>query len=325
VICIVIQHDSLNDMNRTPPLKIRQGLRKEVNFGCPVPNCGTPYLTWHHFDPPWREKNHHDPNGMIALCPNHASLADGGKWTKKQIREMKERPYINTTLESEEFGYLRKQIVCRLGNLAYDVPNILEINGERVIGFERDSEGCLRLNILLRDSNNTPILIMENNDWIAYPPDLFDLVCAPQGRELQVKGIDSQTEMKIRFDDYTLEEFRNIRTDFIQQGIRLLEESARRAEESGALPSFLESYQQSIANMDPNITSSMDGFIQRMGSPETITTCSVSGTISWNDSILEITEAQVRDVQREIIISGCFISGGRTAFSFNTDGNMSIA
>ena len=39
-------------MNRTPPKKVIQTLRQEVGFGCPIPNCGNPYLEWHHFDPP---------------------------------------------------------------------------------------------------------------------------------------------------------------------------------------------------------------------------------------------------------------------------------
>jgi len=32
---------------------------------------------------------------MIALCPEHASLADGGRWTKEQIREMKLNPFVS--------------------------------------------------------------------------------------------------------------------------------------------------------------------------------------------------------------------------------------
>lgn len=61
------------NLSRTPPIEVRRQLRKEVNFGCPVDGCGIPYLTWHHFDPPWNEKEHHDPNGMLALCANHAA------------------------------------------------------------------------------------------------------------------------------------------------------------------------------------------------------------------------------------------------------------
>jgi len=46
-------------------------------------------LKWHHFDPPWREKQHFNPEGMIALCNRHTDQADGGAYTKEQLRNFK--------------------------------------------------------------------------------------------------------------------------------------------------------------------------------------------------------------------------------------------
>src|SRR5918912_315690 len=42
------QYNTLT-VNRTPPAAVRRELRREVGFGCPVPDCGNPYLYWHHF------------------------------------------------------------------------------------------------------------------------------------------------------------------------------------------------------------------------------------------------------------------------------------
>ena len=78
-------------MDRTPPMEVRKLLRREVGFGCPVLNCGNPYLSWHHFGPPWREKQHHDPNGMIALCVEHHAKADAGTYTKEQLHSYKQQ------------------------------------------------------------------------------------------------------------------------------------------------------------------------------------------------------------------------------------------
>ena len=72
-------------MNRTPPKKVIQTLRQEVGFGCPIPNCGNPYLEWHHFDPPWSIENHHRPEGMIALCTQHHKNADNYAYTNEQL------------------------------------------------------------------------------------------------------------------------------------------------------------------------------------------------------------------------------------------------
>jgi hypothetical protein len=76
-------------MDRNPPAGIRRQLAREVGFGCPVSRCGSPYLTWHHFDPPWAVRKHHDPAGMVALCRDHHPEADAGGFTVDQLREFK--------------------------------------------------------------------------------------------------------------------------------------------------------------------------------------------------------------------------------------------
>ena len=77
-------------MNRTPPPTVRRRLRQEIGFGCPFPGCGSPYLMYHHFDPPWREEQRMYPEGIIPLCAQHHALADQGTWTISQLREYKQ-------------------------------------------------------------------------------------------------------------------------------------------------------------------------------------------------------------------------------------------
>jgi hypothetical protein len=79
------------DLPRTPLANVRLALKREVGFRCPALDCGRPYLTWHHFNPPWAVEHHHRPEGMIALCVEHAAKADGGAYTKEQLEGMKSR------------------------------------------------------------------------------------------------------------------------------------------------------------------------------------------------------------------------------------------
>ncbi len=199
--------DANQELSRTPPMSVLEKLRRGVNFGCPVFGCGTPYLSWHHFDPPWRERHHHDPQGMIALCLTHASLADGNRWTTEQLREMKKNPYIKGDSISNYFEYFRRKVVCNIANLAYNAKNVLEIDGERVIGFEKDGEGYDRLNVLIRSSDNSIILKMENNFWTVFLPKLYDLRCSAQGRELEIRSRDQLTRFEMRFDELTVADF----------------------------------------------------------------------------------------------------------------------
>jgi hypothetical protein len=77
------------DISRTPPKGVRQLLRQEVGFGCPVPDCRSVLLTWHHFDPPWRLEKHHRPEGMIALCRQHHDAAEAGTFSRDELLDFK--------------------------------------------------------------------------------------------------------------------------------------------------------------------------------------------------------------------------------------------
>ncbi len=123
---------------------------------------------------------------------------------------MKKNPYIKGDSISNSYGYLRKKVVCNIGNLAYNTRNVLEIDGERVIGFETDGEGYERLNVLIRSSDNAIILEMKNNFWTIFLPKLYDLRCSAQGRELEIRSSDQLTRFEMRFDEMSLIEFQAV-------------------------------------------------------------------------------------------------------------------
>ena len=96
-------------MSRQKPDKsILEKLRNEVNFGCPVDNCGVPYLTWHHFDPPYHINAHNNPEGMIALCREHHIQADNSAFTKEQLHQLKQNGKENWKKISGKFNWMRK-------------------------------------------------------------------------------------------------------------------------------------------------------------------------------------------------------------------------
>lgn len=64
-------------------------LRKEVNSVCPARDINVPcfslFLTYHHFDPPFKNCREHNPNGIIALCATHAGRADAGDYSVEEL------------------------------------------------------------------------------------------------------------------------------------------------------------------------------------------------------------------------------------------------
>ena len=146
-------------MSRTPPKTVREELRKEVNFGCPVPDCGSPYLIYHHFDPPWKDKQRHDPKGMIALCRNHHHESDAGAWTNEQLRAFKSNPYIEESHIEGKFSWLRRDILLDAGPIIHQPHRsiertILQLGKERAIWMKRDNKGFQRLSMRIRDSRS---------------------------------------------------------------------------------------------------------------------------------------------------------------------------
>jgi hypothetical protein len=93
--------------SRDPYEWVKTALRQDVGFCCSVQDCGIPYLTWHHFDPPWRVEHHHRPEGMIALCREHADKADHGSFTDDQLRELKQEGRSRAAEVRGRFDWMR--------------------------------------------------------------------------------------------------------------------------------------------------------------------------------------------------------------------------
>jgi hypothetical protein len=244
-------------MNRTPPTEVRRFLRSEVNFGCPVGDCGVPYLTYHHFDPTWETNPHHNPTGMIALCHSHHDLADGGRWTVDQLRGMKQKPFVGLEEISGRYDYRRRDPVSWVGNLGYHSPTTLAVRGQTVIGFSENEFGFKRLNLFVPDQNGTPLLVMEDDDWIAVTANLYDLDCPAQGKELRIVSKDRETSVRLRFDDFPVEDFR---TKLRSVGY-------------------------------PSAT--LDSLIDSMGRPPIIPVWSVRGRLRWGSMVLELGDSTV--------------------------------
>ena len=192
-------------MNRTPPVEVRRELRREVGFGCPVPGCGNPYLSWHHFDPPWNVRQHQEPCGMIALCSEHHAKADSGAFTKGQLQDLKETAAQRELAVSGKFDWMRNSILAVVGgNFFFETPIIFEFKGQPAIWFNRDDNGYLLLNVKMLTSARELRVTIEDNFWLSIgSPD--DLECPPSGKLLKVK-YTNHDELKIEFVELVSEE-----------------------------------------------------------------------------------------------------------------------
>ncbi len=182
-------------MNRTPPIEVRRRLRHEVGFGCPANECGNPYLEWHHFDPPWSEREHHDPAGMVALCGEHHSKADAGTYTADQLHAFKGN---RAALASGQFEWMRNDLLVVVGgNFYHETPIAVQRGEQPLVWLNRDDDGYLLLNLHMLTAGQEPRAMMQDNFWVALGSPT-DLECTPSGKRLKVEYANDD-QLKVEF------------------------------------------------------------------------------------------------------------------------------
>lgn len=185
--------------SRTPPAPIRRLLRQEVGFGCPL--CGSPHLEYHHFDPPFAQKAHHTPEGMLALCATCHDEADAGAFSLEKLRALKTSKRTNV---SSSFSWRRKHTVFSCaGTYAYKCNSMLQVHGIDIIYFEKDEDGFDTLSLNLYDCCMNKILEMRKNDWTCRT-GVKDIETGPAKRKLQIRSPLHRISLNIEFKDRTI-------------------------------------------------------------------------------------------------------------------------
>lgn len=168
------------------PQKVKEILREEVGFGCPVRDCGNPYLEYHHFDPPVHIRPHNEPSGMIALCAQHHKKADGNAYSMEQLHQFKNNR-VHSKQVKGNLEWLRRDMLSIVGgNLYYETSIPVQIDGNNLVSFTRDHLGFQRLSVKMLSLQQEERLIIDENSWenIGNP---IDLRSPPQGKELEIK------------------------------------------------------------------------------------------------------------------------------------------
>ncbi len=169
-----------------------------MGFGCPIPGCGVPYLTWHHFDPPWKILKHENPSGIIPLCRIHHDKADAGTWTKSQLHAFKRTARQERGHVKGRFEWMRQQLLGVFGgNFAYECHTLLYCCKQPVIWFNRNRDGYTLVNLAMPRTADDAVPVLDNNDWVV-PTDVQDIESPPNGRILSVTYPNGD-KLKIEF------------------------------------------------------------------------------------------------------------------------------
>ncbi len=169
-------------MRREPPAAVRRQLAEEVGFGCPVEGCGSPYLTWHHFDPPWAEPAASRAGWDGRSVPRPSS--GGGCWGFHEggAPALQGRGRDRSQVLGATFNWMRESLLAVVGgNLYYETPIALRMGDSPIVWFNRDPSGRLLVNLQMVTTSGEPRLVMLDNFWMAEGRE-SDIQCPPSGR-----------------------------------------------------------------------------------------------------------------------------------------------
>lgn len=174
-------------------------LRQEVHFSCPA--CGSPILTYHHFDPPWREKEHNDPAGIIALCVVCHGEAEGGRWTRAELHELKKTAPTRSTIK-KDFPWRvgpKQKIIYRLGgHYGVDTPILLALNGRPILREERSPDGLALFSLDVFNSTDELQLQICQNSMSVDVLDLWDVHLTTDGNRIIARRKKGEIALDLR-------------------------------------------------------------------------------------------------------------------------------
>lgn len=194
-------------MHRTPPVTIQKALRHEVGYGCPVDGCRQAFLTWHHFDPPWRVRQHHHVGGIIALYRPHHDFADSGRFSKEELHALKRRNYSADTAKAQ-FPWTKTSMLIRLGGCYSGGSSaVLGVSNEPVISLTTGPDGLLLLSFVIRAPDGTVVAGMEENGFQAAPASISDLECNASATRIRLWFAPRDIGIDLSFKRITTDEF----------------------------------------------------------------------------------------------------------------------
>jgi hypothetical protein len=146
-------------------------------------------------------EEHHNPDGMIALCAEHHSKADVGAFTVEQLREFKRRGRERAGVTRGRFDWMRNDLLAVVGgNFYHETPVIFQYGDQPIIWFNRDEDGYLLLNLHMLSQSRDERMSLEDNYWLARgQPE--DIECPPSGRLLHAKYMNGD---EVRVEYYEL-------------------------------------------------------------------------------------------------------------------------
>lgn len=191
------------------PPAVKRELRREVGFGCPI--CRSPFLTWHHFDPPYHVEAHNKPEGMIALCREHHDEADQGHYSPAELLALKKSHRSSEDVTGNFPSWQKSNVLIRVGGNYFGGSRpVVSVLGQPIIAISKNDSEMLALSFVLVNEYDQPIVRMVENAFEAYPANIHDLAVATRKGHVKVWLEPRDVGLDLSYKRVTLDELGGI-------------------------------------------------------------------------------------------------------------------
>ncbi len=183
----------------------------------------------------------HNPDGMIALCPEHHHMADGGHFSNRQLEEYKRSPYVDNILKVP-WRFSSESLVMKVGrNLVVGSGSPIRMNGRPILYFRPRKIENLDVSTTVFDSD---IRDVNGLKWLRINDGWFDLrlenttdvIFKPQMRQISAKHKDN-TYISAKYNKLSYYDFIDWAASFIRSKNFTAEDAGKTVEKVGAVDS----------------------------------------------------------------------------------------
>ena len=286
------------DLSRNPPDHVKRQLRREVGLGCPVPDCRKPFLSFHHFDPPWAKEHHHRPEGMVALCVEHHDAADGGAFEKSYLRALKVSGCPAADV-SARFAWARSKQLIRLGGY-YSSPEGIEtlrpVPRPSFPSLRKNSAGFLELTFSLQDAIGQTLAAMTDNMFSAVPARLSDLIVNTHQTAVTIKIKQKDVALALQSRLITLDKLESLLDEDWKRHRRFVAEQSKRN------PKFRQNYLLTNPLLSGVIVEFGPGWARRRPPPPPVEVPPETFREFTKTSVMRYAESHLRDEEGQISV-----------------------
>lgn len=154
-------------LHRGIPAAVKRTVRQECGFGCAI--CGSAFVQYHHFDPPFESAQKHRSEAIILLCPTcHTKFQH---IPAQEMRQYRLNPRCKQTGFLSDANFLfRMDHIPRvaLGHVVATSGQIIRYGDRVLLGIERLDRVGSHLGFMcdLRDDRGVTLLRIRQNELL---------------------------------------------------------------------------------------------------------------------------------------------------------------